>query len=181
MAYFYTDGLETERLVTRYLTEADIPLWETFLADAESTAYLPNLYHQTPPEWSRFWINRQLERYRENRYGLQALIHKETGQFIGQCGLLLQDVNGTPELEVGYQIFEPFRRQGYAIEAAQRFRNFGFEHELAPSLVSIIHINNVGSQQVATRNGMRRGPQLPLYGMEVFIYRIQRNAWKNRP
>lgn len=177
MAYHYTDGLETERLITRYLTPEDAAPWQTFLEDAGSTAYLPNLQNQAPPEWSRFWIDRQRERYHKKMYGLQALIHKETGRFIGQCGLLLQDINGTRELEVGYQLFAGFRGQGYATEAARRFRDFAFEHGQARSLVSVIHIDNVGSQQVAERNGMSRGPRLHLYGMEVFVYRIQRNQW----
>lgn len=179
MPYFYVDGLETERLITRYLTPADVEIWQKFLADAESTAYLPNIDNRPLAEWTQFWIDRQLTRYRENKYGLQALIHKETGEFVGQCGLLLQDVNGTPELEVGYQIFKQFRGKGYATEAARRFRDFGFEHAQAPSIVSIIHVNNVNSQRVAVRNGMRQGERLPLYGMEVFIYRISRAEWEH--
>lgn len=35
---------------------------------------------------------------------MNALIHKETGIFIGQCGLLKQMVDGIDELEIGYSL-----------------------------------------------------------------------------
>ena len=48
------------------------------------------------------WLDRQIARYQTDGFGLWAVILKETGQMIGQCGLTWQDFNGKQVLEVGY-------------------------------------------------------------------------------
>lgn len=37
------------------------------------------------------WIDKQIEQYKEFGFGLWAVILKETGVMIGQCGLTMQD------------------------------------------------------------------------------------------
>ena len=48
---------------------------------------------------SKHMIQKQLDRYAPQRYGLHKLIHRETGEFIGCCGLLLQEVDGRERLK----------------------------------------------------------------------------------
>jgi len=45
------------------------------------------------------WPDKQLERYWDHGFGLWAVILIETGEMIGQCGLTLQEYNGTYVLE----------------------------------------------------------------------------------
>jgi len=40
---------------------------------------------------------------------MNVLIHKQTGEFIGQYGLLIQNVDNTEELEVAYSIIPQHR------------------------------------------------------------------------
>lgn len=94
-AYKYEDHLLTERLITRFLTPEDIRVWTHFFKDQDATAFFPNLEFNTDEEKARWWVERQLTRYRESRFGLQALVHKHTKEFIGQCGLLTQEVDGS--------------------------------------------------------------------------------------
>ncbi|MBK9449120.1 MAG: GNAT family N-acetyltransferase [Bacteroidetes bacterium] len=173
----YPLRIETARLYTRALTLQDAEAWTHFLENAEATQYFPKL-PVTPAERAEIWIESQLKRYSEGSYGLLALIDKESGAWIGQCGLLGQQVDGTAELEVGYHIFPEFWLQGYATEAARAFRDLGFQHNLAPSIVSIIHRENIGSQAVATNNGMKREKACEFKDMEVFVYRIWRAEWE---
>jgi ribosomal-protein-alanine N-acetyltransferase len=173
----YPLRIETERLYSRALTMADAPAWTSFLEDAEATRYFPK-QPVTPAERAAMWIESQLKRYSEGSYGLLALIDKESGTWIGQCGHLGQQVDGAAELEVGYHIFPNFWLQGYATEAARAFRDLGFQHNLAPSIVSIIHRENAGSQAVATNNGMKREKACEFKEMEVFVYRIWRGEWE---
>ena len=155
MDYCYTDNLDTERLTTRFLTQGDRHLWAKFLGDKECIEFFPKADFKTPSDRAEFWIDKQINRYKENRYGLQALINKSTGEFIGQCGLLLQDVDGVKELEVGYHIFKNHWGKGYASEAAKFFKDYGFKNKQAESIISIIHPDNVRSQNVAIKNGMQ--------------------------
>ena len=172
----YPLRIETSRLYTRALTLDDAPAWTHFLTNSEATQYFPKL-PVTPSERAEMWIESQLKRYSEGSFGLLALIEKESGTWIGQCGLLGQQVDGAAELEVGYHIFPEFWLQGYATEAARAFRDLGFLHNLAPSIVSIIHRDNAGSQAVATNNGMKREKACEFKDMDVFVYRILRAEW----
>lgn len=176
--YIYPDGLESPRLITQKLTESYILPWADFFKDKEAIEYFP-LFDGTDLERSKSWIERQLMRYTENRYGMQALVDKKSNEFIGQCGLLAQEVDGINELEVGYHIFKRHWGQGYAPEAARLFINFAFENNLTDSIISIIHINNLRSQKVADKNGLTRDKQTKWLDLDVYIYRINKNNWRN--
>lgn len=84
---------------------------------------------------------------------------------------MLQEVDGKPELEVGYHIFKKYWGQGYAPEAAKAFLHYGFENKWAPSIISIIDIRNTKSQRVADKNGLKREKQTKWADWDVFIYR----------
>src|SRR5688500_15614390 len=111
--YKYHDHLQSERLFTRFLTLEDVLPWSDFFKDKEATAFFPDSHLHTNEEKARDWIDRQLKRYHENSFGLQALINKETNEFIGQCGLLEQHIGDKSEIEVGYHILKKFWGQGY--------------------------------------------------------------------
>ncbi|MFM9945655.1 MAG: GNAT family N-acetyltransferase, partial [Bacteroidia bacterium] len=136
--YLYNDNLESNRLTTRKLKESDTTVWADFFKDQEVIQYFP-IFYDTIEQRSKQWIERQLTRYAENRYGLQALMDKKTNEFIGQCGLLEQEVDGKKEIEVGYHIFKNFWGQGFAPEAARLFIDYAFNNKLTDSVISIIH------------------------------------------
>ena len=110
--------------------------------------------------------------------GMNVLIDKGSGEFVGQCGLLVQNVDEQEELEVGYSLMPEFRGLGYALEAAQKCRDFAFQNQLADSLISIIHPDNIASQNVALKNGMKLSKQTIYSGMSVKVYRIMKAEWK---
>jgi len=177
--YSYPDQFESARLLIRKLRRSDDKAWLAYIEDEEATEFMVR-----PPgitdnlDLAQFWINRQIMRYEEQRYGLYALISKDTGAFVGQCGLLAQEVNGTPELEVGYHVLKKYWGQGYAPEAARLFRDHGFESTDTDSIVSIIHTDNHKSQSVAAKNGMSRGPQTTWMNKPIYLYRITRAEWE---
>ena len=80
------------------------------------------------------------------------------------------------EIEVGYSLL-PNWGKGYASEAVQFFRNFGFENENLDRLISVIDIRNIASQKVAVRNGMFNDRQIKYYDLDVYIYQIIRDDW----
>jgi RimJ/RimL family protein N-acetyltransferase len=170
--YLYQDKLESDRLITRFLTSDDIRNWSDFFADKESVEFFPDPGTTSGYGRSQQWIEKQLKRYADNRYGLQALIDKQTGEFIGQCGLLAQDVDGIPEVEVGYHILKKFRGKGYAPEAARLFIEYAFKNNLTDSVISIIHVDNRKSQRVAEKNGLTQEKETSWSGLQVYIYRI---------
>ena len=120
-----------------------------------------------------------MDRYASYGTGLQGLIAKDTGELVGLCGVLRQDINGTIEFEIGYHLIRKYWGKGYATEAARRFRDYAFENNIAESLVSIIHPLNFLSQNVAMRNGMKLSEKGIIWrDSEYDIYRITKAEWK---
>ncbi len=173
----YTDHLETPRLITRFLTQEDVAIWVEYCKDPIATRFTA-FEGKTPEEMAQASIDLSLQRYRENRYGLQALIDKETNEFVGKCGLLLQEVNGKQEIEVGYHLLPRYWGKGYATEAARRFRDYAFENDLADSVISLIDPDNTESKKVAIRNGMQLTETGAVCkGAKYDLYRITRKEW----
>lgn len=175
--YIYDDNLSSERLVTRFLTEGDATAWSEFFKDKEATELFPETFLSAGAEQtSGFWIDRQITRYDNKNFGLQALIDKSTQELIGQCGLLRQEVDKKEEVEVGYHILRKNWKKGYATEAAKLFIDYAFKNNITNSVVSIIDVRNVRSQRVAERNGLIRDRSTKWNGLDVYIYRINKPA-----
>ena len=156
MPYQYHDKLQTSRLVTNFLSMNDAVAWSAFFEHPEAIRFLfiNMLGLPTKEAVAHHMIQKQLDRYAEHRYGLQKLVHRETGEFIGCCGLLLQEVDGQNEIEVGYHIFPAYWNQGYATEAARCFKDFAFNTHQTQRVISIIDDENQASIRVAEKNGM---------------------------
>ena len=143
--------LETERLLLREMTQEDYPALAEIMQDLEAMfAY----EHAFSDEETQAWLNRMLERYRMDGFGLWAVVLKTTGEMIGQCGLTRQDVSGKEVLEIGYLFQRKHWKQGYAIEAARACKAYAFDTLHANEVYSIVRDNNVASMNVAIRNGM---------------------------
>lgn len=145
--------LETERLALRKMTQADFPALCEILQDEQTMYAYEGAFSG---EEAQTWLDRQLERYRDDGIGLWAVILKETGKMIGQCGLTWQRIPGETVLEVGYLFNRAYWHCGYAAEAARACRDYAFETLRAEKVYSIIRDTNVASQNVAQRNGMTR-------------------------
>lgn len=175
----YLNGASTSRLEIRPLKLSDIPVWETFFENNPSLPYLGLNLRLNKRDQSTSWVKRQLERYDKGLYGHHALIHKESKKFIGQCGLLRQEIEGKKELEIGYHILPQYWGKGYATEAALKFRDYAFENKLNDTLISVIDIRNIASQNVARKIGMQKGEQIRCFNLDVLIFRIQISEWRN--
>ena len=82
--------LETERLCLREMAQADYGDLCKILQD-EKTMYA--YAHAFSDAEVQAWLDNQRRRYREEGFGLWAMLLKDTGEMIGQCGLTLQDVD----------------------------------------------------------------------------------------
>lgn len=106
--------LETKRLILREMTKGDFGALTDMLYDEEVMyAY----EHAFTEEEAEAWLNNQLKRYEKDGFGLWAVILKETGEMIGQCGLTKQQTPEKEVLEVGYLFRKKFWHKGYATEA----------------------------------------------------------------
>ncbi|MCO4806275.1 MAG: GNAT family N-acetyltransferase [Flavobacteriales bacterium] len=170
--HIYPFTKESERLILRPLTTQDTGDWIHFMSDPLALKHFTIFDPRNASETAPAWIEKQLKRYEDGEYGMLAIIEKSSGSFVGQCGLLTQEVDGIRELEIGYSFLSKHWGKGYATEAAQFLKEFAFEHQLNSSVISQIHPDNVASQKVAIRNGMVAGKKTVWRGLPIVVYRI---------
>ena len=142
--------LETERLVLRELTPADAPALIPILGNPENMRWYPRAF--TPAEIAG-GIDRQRTRYQSGT-GLLGMVLRETGELIGDCGPVWQEVEGISELEIGYHVHPAYQRLGFATEAARTVRDYAFQTLGVDHVISMIRPQNLPSRRVAEKNGL---------------------------
>ena len=145
--------LETNRLLLRHQLPANLDdLWALY-CDPEITKYIPDAPRTRQEAKAELeWHMHGHPRFPE--LGLWATIHKDTGKFIGRCGLLPWTIDGQQEVEVAYTIARAYWGQGLATEAAQAILDHGFEKLKLSRLICLIDEENVASRKVAEKIGM---------------------------
>jgi ribosomal-protein-alanine N-acetyltransferase len=169
-------GQTSARLEFHPVSEADFAAWLPFHQDPRCSAHWTYSAAQEPAVRCQQWFASQ--RYREANQlgGLNTLREKGSGALVGYCGLLVQTVDGLPELEIGYSLLPAHWGRGYATEAAFTCKAFASTHYLAQSLISIISLTNVASQRVALNLGMHVEKVTWYAANEVNIFRVALNA-----
>ena len=144
--------LETKRLVLREMNKDDYEALYAVLADSDIMQHYPYTFDE---KRVKEWIERNINRYKENGFGLWAVCLKDTGEMIGDCGLTLQNIEGEILPEIGYHIRSDCQRRGYASEAAMAVRNWAFQNTDYPALYSYCKYTNTPSIKTAESIGMR--------------------------
>lgn len=170
-------GESTARLKFRHVKDQDFTPWMS-LFEAENAARFVGLGHlETPEECCKAWFEKGKARYSNDLGGMNALVEKTSNSLIGQAGLLIQEVDGSTVMEIGYSMLPQYWNKGYATEAAIKCRDFAFGQNYAEELISIIHTENEGSMKVARNNGMKLWKNTEYKGTAVHIFRITKKEW----
>ena len=162
----------------RELTRSDVDALHKVLGDAETMSFYPHPFARVE---TQRWVEWSLTGYYKNGHGLWAMVLKETGELIGDCGLTIQQVDAEDLVEVGWHVRRDHWKMGYATEAGLASRDWGFENLDVPFLVSLVRPENVGSWRVAEKLGMQvagtdfRGPNNDLFH---HVWRITRAEWE---
>lgn len=116
-------------------------------------------------EWVEHWLRDCLESYQTQGFGPYAVLEQGSGEVIGYCGLFyFPDVNGRPEIEIGYRLARFAWGSGYATEAARLVRDHAFDTLNIKRLIALIDPANVASIRVAEKLGMRYEADVMLEG-----------------
>lgn len=170
--------LTTERLDLREMTRDDLPALRAILQDEETMVAYEGAFDD---EMVDTWLDRMLERYETPGHGLMAVVLRETGEMIGQCGLTVQHILNEDVLEVGYLFNRAHWHRGYAVEAATACRDFAFDELGADRVWAQIRDTNLASMNVAIRLGMTvRGRFVKHYrgvDMPHLAFAIDRARW----
>ena len=168
--------IETPRLLLRPYTMADFNALHEILSDPETMAHYPAPF---TAEKTRNWISWNLDNYQKYGFGLLAVTLKATGEFIGDCGITLQNIDGEMLPEIGYHIHKRFQRQGFAKETARAVRDWAFQNTDFNILYSYMKYTNIGSYSTAIANGMKKVKEYPDPKNTIsYAYAITREEWE---
>ncbi len=163
--------IETERLSIRELEESDLDFVAEMLADPEVMRYWPSTCSR---EEAAEWIARHRRRYVDDGFGYWRMALKESGQPVGQVGLLRQDIEGQVATGLGYMVHRPYWRQGFAFEAATACLRYGLETLGVPRIAVLIRPENGPSLAVARKLGGRFEREIEYAGFCHQVYWIER-------
>lgn len=170
--------LETKRLYLRELTENDFSALYDVLVDSDMIQHFPYTFDE---DRVRNWIEKNIERYRIFGFGLWAVVLKETDEMIGDCGITMQNINGSIKPEIGYHIKKKFQRQGYAKEATEKCKEWAFKNTPFNILYSYMKEKNVASIATALANEMCKVDKfIDDENETTVVYAITRDEWALR-
>jgi RimJ/RimL family protein N-acetyltransferase len=182
-----TVRLETERLILRELRTEDLSAILAYLQDPVVLQY-QNWTQPWTPEQARqeLWeVRDHRQRSPRCRYDL-AIVLREAGQLIGECGLSLlppsQSHQRADAATISYMIRRDQWGRGFATEAARTLLMFAFAELDLTSVFGGCHPDNVGSRLVMERLGMtfhgadESFPGSP-EGVKSLVFRLEREQW----
>ena len=146
--------LETSRLILRHQVPDDLDSLYALYTDPEVIRYIPDA-PRSLEETRRELEWHQNGHPRHPELGLWAAIHKQSGCFIGRCGLLPWTIEQREEVEVAYLFAKVYWGQGLGSEVAQALVAYGFGVLGLSRLVSLVSPENHASMKVASKAGMR--------------------------
>ena len=161
--------IETERLFLHEITADDLDDLLEIWGNSEAMRLFPSTLNR---DEMKAWIERNAKRYQQFGHGIWAVIRKSDGLLVVDCGLVLQDVDGVEELEVGYHFNPRYWGNGYATEAARGCMQYAFNQLGRRRLISMIRPENIPSRRVAERNGLNIEKQLFWRGYDHYVYAI---------
>lgn len=168
--------IETDRLILREMTEDDFDALYVVLADSDNMKHYPYTFDE---DRVREWIRRNIERHKVFGFGLWAVVLKQTGEVIGDCGLTMQIIKGQIKPEIGYHIRKDCQGRGYASEAARAVRDWTFMNTPFNIIYSYMKYTNVPSYRTAMAYGCHPVDEFKDENDEIIkVYAISRDEWK---
>jgi ribosomal-protein-alanine N-acetyltransferase len=163
---------ETYRLILRKLDEKDVDAIFAMRSDPEVMRFIREPQNRIE---TINWLNLVSSRWESDHIGFCAIVEKQTGKFVGWCGLWR--LKETSELEIGYAIAKNAWRKGFATEAAQVFLSYAFEQLKSDKIVAVAEPENVSSRRVMEKLGMKFIRLGEFYNRRLVQYAISRESW----
>jgi len=150
--------LETDRLILRSWRPDDRDAFAALNADAE-------VMHDLGRPLSRAGSDAKLDRYRTTfeQHGFSRLaIEDKHGTFLGYAGVMPAALDHplAPHVEIGWRLVRSAWGKGYATEAARAALDDAFARVGIDEVLAYTAIDNLRSQAVMERLGLRREPLL---------------------
>ena len=167
--------METERLLLHGLTDDDFEAVKHIM----NSPHVSEVWgHSFGDDDIRGWIARNSEAHAKDGFGYMLACDKQTGEPVGQAGLLHEDFGFGPLIGIGYILAFEKEGRGYASEMARCLAGYAFEKPGIDAVYCDIRPENAASIAIARSLGMEEiGSFAKIYReipMEHLIFRLKK-------
>lgn len=149
--------LETDRLLLREITDSDVDHLFELDADPEVHRYLGNKPVTSKTQVIEVIANIRRQ-YEKNGIARWAVVDKYSGDFMGWSGLkyITESFNDHVNYyDIGYRLMKKYWGRGIATESAKAVLDYGFTQMRIPAVYATASVDNVGSNKVLQKIGLR--------------------------
>lgn len=164
--------IETNRLVFREFTQADIDNLCILLSDPIVMKYCSGTVDVIG---TQMWLDMAIECYKKYGYDYWAVYEKNTGDFLGQIGILNQEIDGKQEDCLAFMIGQKHWNKGYSTEGAIACINYAFKSLKLEKLIATVEPENLQSICVLKKIGMKYIREANYANEKVHVYLINKS------
>ena len=169
--------IETQRLILKSMTEEDASGLFQLNSDPEVIHYTGDKSFNNLEEVLNF-IRKYDEVYKKYGYGRLSTFIKETGEYIGWCGL--KYLSNKNETDIGYRFAKSFWGKGYATESAAACLDDGFNSLHLHKIIATAMKENIASINVFKKLGLKFNKDEDCGCQPGVVYEITKEDWNRR-
>ncbi len=167
--------IETPRLILRPFTIEDTKASYEMSLDPIVMEFLGGVDTGTLEEHQEMIKKAPLGDYEKYQFGRHAVIHKETGEYMGFTGLkYLPELD---EVDIGWRLKHKFWRQGYGYESALPCVDFAFNDLGLDRIISLANVENVASTALMKKLGLSYEKEIHIYDENAVYYALNKSDW----
>ncbi|MBU3105820.1 GNAT family N-acetyltransferase [Clostridium gasigenes] len=167
------DIIKTNRLVFREFTQADIDNLFLLLSDPIVMKYCSGTINMIG---TQKWLDIAIESYEKYGYDYWAVYERDTDTFLGQIGILNQEIDGTQEDCLAFMIGQKYWNKGYVTEGAIACINYAFKYLKLEKLIATVEPENLQSIFVLRKIGMKYIREANYGDEKVHVYSINKSS-----
>jgi ribosomal-protein-alanine N-acetyltransferase len=164
------DGFETRRLRAERSHPRHLDLYVPFEQDERVARWLGGI---SSPGQTQRRLERELEHWRVHGFGRWALFDRVTGEFVGRGGFRRVEVEGRPEVELGYAIVPERWGEGLATELSRAAVGIAFDDLGLTEIVAFTLPDNRASRRVMEKAGFGYERTFQWKRLPHVLYRIR--------
>lgn len=163
----------TERLFLRRAAVSDAPFILNLVNDPDWLRYIGDKKVHSISDAERYLREGPMTLYEKHGVGLWTVLLRNSSQPVGLCGLLKRDY--LDDFDLGFAFLPAFRRQGFAIEAAQSVLSYVRDEMKLQRLAAIVNRDNEPSSRLLKKLGFEftGEQQLPMENKSVDLYHVK--------
>jgi len=126
-------------------------------------------------------LDKDIAHFDKHGFGTGLVFEKSSAEFVGLGGLTYLEYDDTQELiELDCLFHKAFWGKGYAAEIVNGALQWGFQHLAVSRLTAVIDVNNIRSQKLVLKCGLKYVKDSWCYGKTVKFYEIEREYFVER-